>query len=501
MSGRKQLAAYATLVVVALLAITFGVASGAALKWRIERLGAGEAHRRILPGEQCASCHTSKHKAPLVGACENCHVKKTWQSVSYKHESRYLNSDAHVAAPCNRCHHNGNELKKATCSDCHKVYGHRQDTQCFVCHNTDSWTESHALPKSHPRLKGSHAKATCPDCHTIHDQDVTWYCADCHTNRKPHNAVVETPAHRKLRCVDCHRQEGKRDNLNTVVARAGECVRCHVPPHQALPKCERCHPSDSFKAKRYQHPAWQLRGAHTRLDCKKCHSVKKLGVAKGATCSACHGVRHGGLSDCARCHTQTAFRPSKFRHSSVYKLSGAHARLSCGQCHPGVRWTQSKGTACSSCHGTRHGGLSACSKCHTTASFKPSKFNHASRYPLTGAHTRISCAKCHPSNKYTQTKGRTCVACHGVKHGGQTDCSHCHTATAWQPIKPIAHTPRYPLIGQHQYVECIGCHKGLSFASTPTRCIDCHASLSHGMPRCESCHTPYSWSAVTNHGG
>lgn len=500
MSNKKHAAGYVVLVVFAIIAVAYGLASAYGLQSRLAQIRAGEVHRKILPDETCASCHTSKHKAPLVGACENCHVKSTWQSVSYRHASDYLNRDSHVKAPCNSCHLNGGEIKNASCGTCHKTYAHKVSPQCILCHTTKSWTASHKLPKQHPKLAGTHKKATCPDCHTIHDVERTWYCEKCHSQKK-HNPIVTKQEHRQVACVDCHIRKRGSDNLNKVSVKANQCSRCHVAPHQKLDRCERCHVKNSFKTKRYAHRSWRLRGAHAKLDCTKCHAMKRLGVAKGTSCAACHGLPHGGLPDCLRCHTQTSFKTPKFSHDAAYPLAGAHRKLQCSQCHPAKQWAKTKGTACSSCHGVRHGGLTKCLQCHTTSAFKPSKFNHSSQYPLTGRHARIACSKCHRENNYTQVKGRTCRACHGIKHGGQTNCGRCHTTKAWQPIKPIAHTSSYPLTGQHRYVECIGCHKRLNFNYTPTRCVDCHASLSHGMSYCESCHTTESWTAVKSHFG
>lgn len=501
MSFKRQLVTYVALIVMALTAIGFGVVNAHTLHLRLSQVQADRAHREIRAEQACSSCHKSKHKAPLVGECENCHVTSTWQSASYKHEPAYLNRDAHATAPCYRCHPKGATIKRATCNTCHKSSGHRIDLWCQMCHETSSWTKSHELPRTHVRVSGSHeSKATCPDCHSIHDVKTTWYCVDCHPKKK-HDQIIATDPHKRAQCVDCHTRRNGVDNLNKATIKASDCGACHRPPHQRLERCKRCHSIRSFKQVHYAHTSWPLMGAHRKTACRKCHAVKKLGVAAGRACASCHRPPHGSIGPCDQCHTQTRFAPSTFRHSNVYVLKGAHTRLSCAKCHRNGQWNSAKAKPCASCHRAPHGAIGPCDRCHTQTSFVPSTFRHSTAYALTGAHRKLACAKCHPKKRWASAKGTACVSCHKVRHGGWSECARCHTTTAWQPIRAITHTSKYPLIGQHRYVECIGCHKGLLFNNTPTRCVSCHASLSHGMSNCETCHTPASWSAVTNHGG
>lgn len=435
--NRQQAVGYAALLLVGLLLVGFGGLSAYAAHLRVKQVSEGKTHRTVLPDERCSACHTSKHKAPLVGECENCHVTSTWKSTSYRHEKSYLVEDAHASAPCNSCHLGGRPIKNASCETCHKTYNHRISTQCQMCHTTSSWTVSHDLPRTHPRLEGTHAKTTCPDCHTIHAAKMVFSCGECH--KKEHGKIATTPAHKDKKCVECHIKQRKKDSLIRVTAKATECSKCHGTPHKSLTDCARCHASSTFKKVTFTHPKAPLAGSHAKLSCEKCHPKRQWATNRGTACTSCHKVEHRGLLNCTRCHNKTAWRPTSFVHSSVYKLDGAHSKLSCGRCHPGRQWGSSRGTACSSCHGT--------------------------------------------------------------KHDRKMKCDRCHTTRSWRPIKPIQHSSKYPLVGLHRYVECESCHKRLVFRGTANDCDSCHAAESHGMPKCERCHTPVSWKQILPHMG
>ena len=204
------------------------------------------------------------------------------------------------------------------------------------------------------------------------------------------------------------------------------------------------------------------------------------------------------MKDCARCHTTSRFKPSTFRHSSVFKLAGAHNDLRCSSCHPSNRYASRNGTTCSSCHGSKHGGLKDCADCHTTNTFEPSTFNHDSRFELVGAHDDLRCSSCHPDNAYARRigSGTTCAGCHGSKHGGLTDCTSCHTVETFSPAKDIDHPGSTPLGGEHRSRACSLCHEGNNFTSAPRACVECHTAPHVRPTDCLRCHEPTQWSNV-----
>jgi hypothetical protein len=85
------------------------------------------------------------------------------------------------------------------------------------------------------------------------------------------------------------------------------------------------------------------------------------------------------------------------------------------------------------------------------------------------------------------------------------DCSDCHTATGWKPLRsPMAFDhgkTGFPLTGRHAGVPCERCHEGLRFdqpgAGTST-CASCHADVHQGQiaGECSRCHTTSSFHEV-----
>jgi hypothetical protein len=172
-------------------------------------------------------------------------------------------------------------------------------------------------------------------------------------------------------------------------------------------------------------------------------------------CKQCHQDPHGrqfaaevDAGDCDQCHRSQsdtfAIRPFDHAARTGYVLTGAHAKVHCGTCHPmaappgssvpAARYRAYRGTptACGACHEDPHAGQfqvaggTACERCHTSfVAWKPSSFDHArdSRFPLDGVHARVPCAGCHPSvrrpggESFIQFKpiGTQCQDCHAFE--------------------------------------------------------------------------------------
>lgn len=85
-------------------------------------------------------------------------------------------------------------------------------------------------------------------------------------------------------------------------------------------------------------------------------------------------------------------------------------------------------------------------------------------------------------------------------HGKDFDrrCSACHNSMSWdfQGQESFNHdSTNFKLLGQHQNVDCVMCHKTLVFKDTPTECISCHTNVhqSIDLQDCERCHTNNNW--------
>ena len=167
-----------------------------------------------------------------------------------------------------------------------------------------------------------------------------------------------------------------------------------------------------------------------------------------------------------------------------------------------------------------HGQLAIpCENCHTQTSWKPIRaipeFDHnKTSYPLRGMHVKVDCTQCHTKLVFSDV-GTRCSDCHADIHRGQfgASCEQCHSVIGWnvslQAVR--AHENRFPLIGAHAAVDCIGCHKnGASgqFTGLSTECYSCHVRdfqnaltpnhVAAGFStNCQACHGVNTW-LVTN---
>jgi len=420
------------------------------------------AHPSFTPGTACdaANCHNQyKHKEPFLGPCEKCHNLVDWKQVTFKHADADFDNGMHPLIGCTMCHTEGEPLPKAACSSCHDAK-HKGWQSCSACHGTLAWGMRKPAPEGHVSLEGDHSELSCLDCHKAAKAPET----------------------------------------------ARKCVTCHGTNHGGLTECQNCHdPKTGWEPK----PGWShndffvLRGAHTKLECGDCHEDGRFaGTPK--VCVGCHGKKHGGLTDCGSCHSTSRFVPATFRHSSVFKLTGAHDDLKCSRCHPDRafgRTISDGGTRCVSCHGAMHGGLTACADCHTTSRFTPSTFRHSDVFPLIGQHTTLLCTSCHEDGQFANVPGDDCVDCHAddSPHGpGVTDCADCHTPLISFAITTPFDDHPIPLgmdVDQHGTMACDLCHTTPVFTAPTTPCATCHSGdIPHvGPTDCLSCHWPTTW--------
>ncbi len=328
---------------------------------------------REIPNSSCYRCHETpvdttlgnvpfSHEAHADESCIDCHVRLVHRGVpplAYR--------DPAAMSSCLTCH--DGSTAPGQCSYCHTP-PHQPRGECSSCHSLTSWGSAgsgHPFPR-----EGAHAGLDCTDCH------------------------VSKP--------------GVENIPGTTLARADPaCNSCHDDQHGGLTDCASCHTPTSWSDVTFEHP-FPIDGGHADLTCADCHQSKP-GVSNipgtqfpsaNPACISCHSDQHKGLTNCASCHTPTSWSDVNFTHP--FKLTGAHASLSCASCH-GTPFKK-VGSTCVSCHGTQHGGLTDCARCHTTKAWEPSTFRH----PSVREHgaSSFACVRCHPNGYATAS-----CTCHG----------------------------------------------------------------------------------------
>lgn len=306
-----------------------------------------------------------------------------------------------------------------------------------------------------------------------------------------------------------------------------------------------------------------LIAAHRDLEgvrhCTQCHQLGERGVAN-AKCLDCHEllrdriarrvgyhatVAPQGCGDCHKDHFGATFAAIRldtagYDHAGEvgFPLTGAHARLSCRECHraDAVKDTAVRGelgprgrldatflglgTTCLACHRADdpHAGQfgrRACDECHGDADWKrPDRFDHAAtRYPLTGGHRNVTCRSCHPplpgrrgALRLSGVAFAACADCHRDPHAGAMGarCESCHVTGGWRQLDRPAFErrfdharTRFQLAGAHARAACAACHEparvrapGLAIRHSgkagaypipdATRCGSCHVDAHRG---------------------
>jgi len=280
------------------------------------------------------------------------------------------------------------------------------------------------------------------------------------------------------------------------------CTKCHILGEKVSnAKCLACH--TEIKA---------------RVDQKKgYHSSAEV---KSKECASCHNDHHGLTFQIIR------FDKDKFNHNlSGYKLTGAHSKKKCEDCHKDAFISDAKikakklsylglKTECLACHADYHQKTLAatCADCHNDEKFKPaSKFDHQkTKFKLAGKHEHLACAECHKTSikngqKFQDFKGvksTNCTNCHKDVHDNKfgQNCAECHnneSFTVVGGVKNFDHSKAdFQLEGKHVNVACKLCHKvKLTTPLNFKRCTDCHTDYHNKQfakngvsPDCSTCH-------------
>ncbi len=301
-------------------------------------------------------------------------------------------------------------------------------------------------------------------------------------------------------------------------------------PHQPLDsatQCTTCH---------------KLGGGEPVFKCLDCHTEIAQRLASHRGLHASYGIKTGSSQECARCHSEHNGRdfalikwdPKTFNHKQTgYVLEGKHVGLTCNRCHspehiaPAERQTikirdlsrtfLGVAATCAPCHKDPHENRLGpnCLQCHNNDDWKnvTRQFDHSkTRYPLTGLHAQVTCQKCHtpgPDNqpRYIGLPFSKCTDCHSDPHRGsfaQQTCQSCHNTSGWKRVSTGALSQsfdhaktKYPLVGKHQTVECVACHRNGDFKQPLAfqKCMDCHQDEHQGQfakraggAECSGCH-------------
>jgi hypothetical protein len=322
-------------------------------------------------------------------------------------------------------------------------------------------------------------------------------------------------------------------------------------PHGPLSiACENCHTTTAWKPIRKQpefnhntQTSFALLGLHQNVACTGCHV--NLVFSKAPTrCADCHADLHRRQfgPNCQDCHSVRGWNVdiSAIKdHNNRFPLIGAHAAVTCEDCHKGAAAGVYIGlsTQCVSCHlkdyqtGTPLNHVAAnlpttCETCHQVTVWENAKFNHNqfTSFALTGAHATLACTQCHVGNRFAGTP-TDCYGCHindfqtannpnHVAGGFATNCTLCHTTVSWQGATFDHSTTGFALSGGHASLQCQQCHNAQfgNYSIASGACWNCHQSdyngttapphLSANFPQdCSQCHTTTpGWGGATfNH--
>lgn len=337
-----------------------------------------KVHDRKFKDNECLKCHKMAGSMDAaVGARDKFHGP----------DSRFPLLFAHARVDCEKCHKD-NQWKgiPMECGvKCHEDSLHRGSLGdvCSRCHQGGRWEAvffDHDQDSTY-KLKGLHKKATCEGCHPNREYKPTpTSCGDakCHLSDDAHEAKLGT------KCERCHRETGanvfkhntmsvfKLEDSHLKVAcrschptmefkpRPKDCFGCHPEPNvhkgQFGTKCDSCHDALAWSRIKPIHDVgnFSLAGAHDGIDCKRCHRDSRPLAGTGNLCVQCHredDVHANSLGPkCGECHTQWAFSPARFDHTTVgCDLTGIHRTLPCFDCHKSGNFGALQ-TDCFSCH-------------------------------------------------------------------------------------------------------------------------------------------------------
>lgn len=335
-------------------------------------------------------------------------------------------------------------------------------------------------------------EAHCESCHSSFDKSSQdSLCLDCHKpiaiDRSQDTGFHgRSPLVGEAECRTCHKDHKGRDYNSVLLDR------------------------DTFA---HSDTDFALLGAHATTLCEGCHEEGAAYREAPGTCHGCHQEQdpHGEALgvECGNCHESSSWHDRKpFDHDSTeFPLRGHHETLNCSSCHAGEQYNF-ENNDCVSCHRVQDVHLGRygdnCDRCHSQRDWKNRAFEHAaeSGFRLTGAHDNLACKSCHFESLTGEELSTDCVSCHAGsdihagRHGKQ--CGDCHSTHKWSSssFDHRAET-KWPLLGGHEGLACLQCHRGSLEEKLAGDCGDCHAGddvhRSARLEDCALCHSPADW--------
>ncbi len=394
------------------------------------------AHQNV----DCASCHSGYSELyfpPLNTSCISCHAEQYYAATSPNHVQSGFSIE------CQDCHGvTGFVWTAANFNhDFFPLVGGHNIQNCFACHTQGSnfnglSTDCYSCHKTNyeQTISPNHAalgmSTDCKSCHTIN----AWIPASFNHAT---TGFALTGSHSTLNCSACHK--------GTIGVLSPDCISCHRDKYNSAPNhaaqnyptdCKMCHNTTSWNQSTFDHntTAFPLTGAHTTVNCSSCHTTGFAGIP--TICYSCHQQNYQSTTNpnhpalalptgCETCHTTNpGWKPATFPiHNNYYQIVGAHASLTCDQCHNG-----NYNTAPATCYGCHQNDYNSttnpahqaagfptdCQSCHSQSAWQPSTFNHDGQYfPIySGTHAGrwTLCSDCHTNS--TNFTVFSCINCH-----------------------------------------------------------------------------------------
>ncbi|MEZ4910822.1 MAG: cytochrome c3 family protein [Saprospiraceae bacterium] len=303
----------------------------------------------------CKTCHEDPHVSKFGNECKKCHTQTSFSVVRTLSEfdhtlTGFVLEGKHTMVDCRKCHtskYMTAPLAYDQCKSCHTDYHNEQfnnlaNSDCNTCHTVQGFSPStfdldrHNLASF--TLNGAHIATPCFACHKPDDKNWSFRnigntCVDCHDNihigyisesylkneacqncHKPerwadinfdHNqtAFALKGKHQSIQCRSCHFNEDKGDLVQKFKGLEQNCFSCHDNVHgtqfdeSGVTDCKRCHGFDNWDRSNFNHDntRFKLIGAHTNLDCSKCHfqqldgdTARVLYKTNKLDCKDCH---------------------------------------------------------------------------------------------------------------------------------------------------------------------------------------------------------------------
>ncbi len=338
---------------------------------------------------QCAGCHKDIHASGAMAKCQSCHQTTSWRLDNFAHAEKtpFPLRGLHKIVPCQKCHgemaagqKDKLQFKVAnykSCLACHKdTHKGKLDPDCLSCHTMNGWRGGNLFQHDKARFKlvGKHQGVKCRQCHADNKFKGLKFsdCSDCHQKKTAHKDRIKG-------CKSCHQPEG----WLALTANMQGSLELHGQMH------------------------YQLKGAHAKVECRKCHSrngVNNYFNLPSARCNDCHKDPHTGAfkKPCSACHIETSFKDLRlFDHQAAsFKLDGNHQKLECKACHTSKNYTQTPGQ---------------CGECHEDVT----KFSRGiwgdswrNQRIISPKARIVNCVDCHKPGHQGKVTGKTCLDCH-----------------------------------------------------------------------------------------